>query len=889
MTQELLNYFNGDTMAAQVWFDKYAVEGEVTPDDMHKRLAKEYSNIEWKYREGNLDKTNLSTYGKKYIEKLQKATPKDVTDHIYNLFKDFKYIIPAGSVMANLGKDTPTSLSNCFVLGQPKDNIESIFNYARDSAQLFKRRGGVGIDLSLLRPNGAGVKNAANSSSGPVSFIEVYSATTKTIGQDGRRAAEMISIDIRHPDIFEFIKCKSDKDKTTAANISVKIGSDFMEAVANDSDYILRFPCTRKVPNVVLEDKTLEYNRLLSITGDLYYKRIKAKELWNSICQHAHDDAEPGIIFEDNHLEYDPAAVYPEYKPVTTNPCGEIFMGPKDSCRLSAINLYSFVKTPFGKNPTIDFDKLYEVSYEQLVLSDDLVDLEIEAIDRILGKIDSDYIEFYQQILKENVDTILIKRFHKDFLANSSAEFKLWWEIRENGRKGRRVGNGFTALGDMIAAMNLKYGSDECNEIIQGVLHTKMQAELDASIDLAILRGAFEGWNDSLEYEEVQTIDAETDLGINNFYHFILCVMPNETIDRMRQYGRRNVSWSTVAPTGTTSLMTQTTSGIEPLFKAVYKRRVKVEEGPYDFKSEDGQLFKEYLVVHPKLADFAANGLGYLKEVIAKFTEKDWLEMYQQSPYFESTANDISWKERIDLQALVQQYTTHSISSTINLPKTASVNEVSQLYMYANEKKLKGITVYVDESREGILVTSGPNKGLWKPADGRRAPERPKVLSAKLTPIKSKGINYAVIVGFLENKPYEVFAYELATEEKACSGHVIKVKRGVYNFISPEYTAFNIQLANDKVEEKACTLYTSMLLREGAEINHIIKTAKKVNENITSFSSAMCRVLAKYAPKEYSRDLCPNCGQPLKHEAGCVKCDSCTFSKCLLMYKHKIN
>jgi len=287
------------------------------------------------------------------------------------------------------------------------------------------------------------------------------------------------------------------------------------------------------------------------------------------------------------------------------------------------------------------------------------------------------------------------------------------------------------------------------------------------------------------------------------------------------------------------------------------------------------------------LADFAANSLGYLKEVIAKFTEDDWNNIYKQSPYFESTANDISWKDRIDLQALVQQYTTHSISSTINLPKGTKVEEVDQLYRYANEKNLKGITVYVDESREGILVTNNPNKGLWKATEGRRAPERPKVLSAKLTPVKSKGINYAVIVGFLEGKPYEVFAYELDTEEKACEGHVIKIKRGVYNFVSPTYTVSNLQLAAEKVEEKACTLYTSMLLREGAEINHIIKTAKKVNENISSFSSAMCRVLAKYAPKEYSRDLCPKCGQPLKHENGCIKCDSCTYSACFLMYKHK--
>jgi len=844
-------------MAAEVWWNKYALQDtEVTPDDMHRRLAKEYARIEEKYAGGEMP-NNLSPYGSKRWVLSEKS--------IYNYFKDFKYIIPAGSVMANLGKNTPTSLSNCFVLGQPKDNIESIFNYARDSAQLFKRRGGVGLDLSLLRPSGAGVKNAANSSSGPVSFIEVYSATTKTIGQDGRRAAAMISLDIRHPDSPDFIKCKSDKTKTTAANISVKIGKDFMEAVAKDEDYVLRFPID--IPDWEFSE-LIEYNKLyeqsLMYAGGengsfpIYLKKVKAKELWNSLIQHAHSDAEPGIIFEDNHLEYDPAAVYPEYKPVTTNPCGEIFMGPKDSCRLSAINLYSFVKTPFGKNPTIDYDKLYEVSYEQLVLSDDLVDLEIEAIDRILAKIGNE----------------------------DSEEFKLWDQISANGRNGRRVGNGFTALGDMIAAMNLSYGSEQSMDLIQSVLHTKMRAELDASIDLSILRGSFAEWNDKLEYQPFHEFNSTRIEGTNDFYEFIKNAFPEQT-SRMREYGRRNISISTVAPAGTTSLMSQTSSGIEPLFNAIYKRRVKVEGGAYDFKAEDGQLFKEYLVVHPKLADFAANSLGYLKEVIAKFTEDDWIGVYKQSPYFGNTANDINWKQRIDLQSLVQVYVSHSISSTINMPKGTKVEEVDQLYRYANEKKLKGITVYVDGSREGIMVSNESNKDVWKATDGRRAPERPKVLSAKLTPVKSKGINYAVIVGFLEDKPYEVFAYELETNEEACEGHVIKVKRGVYNFVSPHYSAFNLQLAAEKVEEKACTLYTSMLLREGAEINHIIKTAKKVNDNISSFSSAMCRVLAKYAPKEYSRDLCPKCGQPLKHENGCTKCESCLYSACFLMYKHK--
>jgi len=552
-------------MASQVWWDKYALQDtEVTPDDMHKRLAKEYARIEVKYcrlPEEDFHYEKLSEYGKTradYHSAVGQMTenPKDLAalsyveqfeKDIYNLFKDFKYIIPAGSVMANLGKDTPTSLSNCFVLGQPKDNIESIFNYSRDSAQLFKRRGGVGIDLSLLRPNGAGVKNASNSSTGPISFMNIYDATTKTIGQDGRRAALMLSLDIRHPDSPEFVRCKEDKSKITAANISLKIGKDFMEAVAKDEDFILRFPVEQDLSYFSENYLECPYNTMIYLEDHkrnnevFYIKRIKAKELWNSICQHAHDDAEPGIIFEDNHLEYDPAAVYPDYKPVTTNPCGEIFMGPKDSCRLSAINLYSFVDQPFSKTPSIDFEKLYEVSYEQLVLSDDLVDLEIEAIDRILDKINPTYLnEFvrYNEVAKHL------------FTKQQSEEFKLWWEIRENGRKGRRVGNGFTALGDMIAAMNLKYGSDESLELIQSVLHTKMQAELDASIDLAILRGSFDGFNPDLEYISTQKMGGVSISGTNTFYDTIYQMFLTQ-VDRMRQYGRRNISISTVAPTGT--------------------------------------------------------------------------------------------------------------------------------------------------------------------------------------------------------------------------------------------------------------------------------------------------------------------------------------------------
>ena len=510
-SKKLLHYFNGDELAANVWQSKYAQEGEETPDDMHKRLAKEFARIETSYRRKESlvtitgENFNALSYYGKYRDDLTEES-------IYNLFKDFKYIVPQGSIMSQLGAKSIGSLSNCFVIGQPEDSYGGIFQKDEEMVQLMKRRGGVGIDISTLRPAETPVSNAAKTTTGAVSFMHRFSNSTREVAQNGRRGALMLSIDINHPDVMDFIKIKRDGTSVTGANISIKINNDFMKAVEADEDYILKFPC-----DLVLEGEDysdLPYNELAVYNVKNYIKRIKAKEYWEEIIKSAHGYAEPGIIFVDNHHNYSPDGVYPQFKGVTTNPCGEIFMQPYDACRLIALNLYSFVKNPFTDKVEFDSDKFYRITYEAMRLSDDLIDLEIEHIDRILNKLNSD---------PESNEV-------------KWTEIELWNKIKQTAQASRRTGLGFTALGDTLAALGYKYDSDEALLFVEQIMHIKMEAELDCTIDLAILRGPFEGWNKSLEK--------------NTWYEFIEKSFP-EQFKRMQQYSRRNVSFSTVAPTGT--------------------------------------------------------------------------------------------------------------------------------------------------------------------------------------------------------------------------------------------------------------------------------------------------------------------------------------------------
>lgn len=868
MTQELLRYFRGDELAAQAWANKYALEGEMTPDDMHNRMALEYAKIELKFLKEDeyLSKKipMLSDYGQqrfgdmKYLIDLQ-GTGKNAhyniaTNYILPYFLNFKDIIPGGSVMANLGKPSPTSLSNCFVLGQPEDDIESIFNYARDAAQLYKRRGGVGIDISFLRPRNAEVNNASKTSTGSVSFMDLYSEVTKLIGQEGRRGALMLSIDVNHPDVLEFITVKQDLTKVTGANVSIKTNAEFMQAVKDDAYYMLQYPCNK--PNAWMMEgysPNVLHKVKFNDNTDGYVKKVKAKEIWNTMIEAAHKSAEPGILFWDKHLEQDPAAVYKEYTPVSTNPCGEIPLQPKDSCRLSAVNLYNLVQKPFEKDAYLDMEKAYSLFYEQLILSDNLVELEINAIGRILAKIDDIY----------------------------SEEFKLWLDVLNTGRNSRRVGNGFTALADMFAALGIKYGDNISKGGFGDLIRIKLMAEMDATIDLAILRGTFKGYDSMKEYSITEKGELK---GNNKFYQHILDIYP-EGVQKMVKFGRRNVSWSTIAPTGTVSLMAQVSSGIEPVFSPYYVRRMKVaNKEEATFTDVDGQMFKEFVVVHPKLMEFAR--ITHHTDLSVEHDEAFWKEEYESSPYFGACSADLRWEDRLAIQQIAQKKTTHSISSTLNLPSDVSIADVDEIYRAAYNIGLKGITIYRDGSRGGILV----NKDSSQKGDKfvtNRAPKRPKTLQADIYTLTNSGIKYLAVVGILNNRPYEIFVKEISKEDiiKEKTGKITKVKQGHYELSTPGYYCSNLNETLD-MEKKATALYVSMLLRHGADIKFIIKTAKKVDDNIASFTSAMCRVLSKYVEKEVKEgEVCPDCGGKIVHEAGCEKCVDCSFSRCLLIHQ----
>lgn len=854
-----LEYFKGDELAASTWRNKYAADGEQTPDDTHRRLAKEFARVEnnydWAYP--NHKAMKLSNYGYQ--------RPNLDEEAIYELFKDFKYIIPGGSVMSGCGTGALVSLSNCFVIGSPKDSYAEIMKTRSQQAQLMKRRGGVGYDLSQLRPRGAKVNNAAKSSTGAASFMDVCSDITNEVAQNGRRGALMLSMSINHPDIEEFITKKQDLAKVTGANISVKVTDEFMQAVIENKDYTLRFPVdesdlsykeTDEFGNTVciqyneLFDGKREYNKLYSIGKGRFIKLIKARELWNTLMHCAWNTAEPGIMFEGAMHNYSPDGVYPDFKMVGTNPCGEIPMGPFDSCRLIHINLSSYIVDPFTDKAHIDEELLYMHSYEAMRLADDLVDLEIEAVDKIIDTVKND---------------------------TDDTEFKLWSRIKETAIQGRRAGLGFTGLADAIAMLGLKYDSDEGISQVEQLMKVMFKGQLDSNIDMAIERGAFPAWNGNLE---------EENRGRNNAWYDWVFLNDPEKYKRMMNCGRRNISWSTVAPTGTVSIMAGTSSGIEPIFLPFYQRKRKCmsESDRVDYVDKVGEKYTLFTVVHPNLKRWAIETMNYTmnysESEVNEWSLGIWEEVWKESPYYGSTAPEIDWRQRVKLQGVVQKYITHSISSTVNLAKETTEEEIADIYIEAWKQGLKGITIYRDGCREGVLTKVEKPKTI----EGRDAPKRPKELEADAYLIKAKGEQFIILVGMLESKPYEVFAFRPRNpiSFKPHKGVITKVSKMHYSFTSDVFHIDNLELANENVEENAATLYSSMLLRHGVDIKYIVKTAKKVNDNITSFSSAMCRVLSKYIPNEEIKgEVCPDCGGTLVREGGCIHCKDCGYSKCL--------
>ncbi len=829
-------YFNGDELAGTTWMNKYAMKDydgefvEKNPDDMHKRMANEFGRIEADYKlKYNLNGSAkfLSKYGQER---------EDLTEaKVYSLFKEFGYIIPQGSVMSSLGNHYKlASLSNCIVVPELHDSYGGVFYTDQQLAQLFKRRCGVGVDISNLRPAGSSVSNAAGSTSGAVSFMNRFSHTTREVAQNGRRGALMLSMDIAHPDVEDFITIKQDLQKVTGANISIRLSDEFMHAVEANAEYTHKWPIESDNPK--------------------FTKTVNAKELWNTIIQCAHNTAEPGLIFWDRQHWYSTSSVYPGYKNTSTNPCSEIAMQGGDSCRLIALNLYNFVDNPFTKDASFRMEDFYKATYEGQRLMDDLVDLETEAIGRILNKVDADD-------EPENIKMV---------------EKETWELLLKTGKEGRRTGLGFTALADMVAALGMAIDSDEAIAMVESMMKEKCRAEFDSSIDMSLSRGSFVGFDSKIEKtsEFVQMLEKE---------------LP-DVYERMMKFGRRNISISTVAPTGTLSMLAQTSSGIEPVFMTHYKRRRKLNEqdrdAKVDFIDDSGDKWQEFNVYHHNL--------------------KTWMEVtgetdISKSPYAGSTAPEINWNKRVEMQAAVQKYVTHSISSTINLPNDVSLDEVSNIYLESWKQGTKGITVYRDGSRAGVLVSADEKKdAVLENSEFRetKAPSRPKRLDAKVVRFQNNKEKWIAVVGLLNGRPYEIFTGKTEDVFNMPAvveyGWIIKNKRedgsSQYDFQYEDKEGYKVTMGGlSRSFDKEFWNYAKLIsgvLRHGMPLHYVVDLIGKMNlydENINTWKSGVVRALKTFIANgtTVSDHTCGECGdEGLVYEEGCLKCVSCGYSKC---------
>ena len=961
-------YFDGEELPANIFVNKYAMKDgrgnllETNPDEMHIRMAREFWEAESQYitkRESNELRpyhSELSSYGQ----------IRDILteDRIYNYFKKFKYIVPQGSVMAVLGNKTViASLSNCTVLPEVFDSYGGIIHIDQILVQLQKRRCGCGIDISTLRPAKSTVTNAAGSSTGPVSFMHRFSNTTREVAQGGRRGALMITIDIAHPDVEDFITIKQDLTQVTGANISIRLSDEFMEAVDQDKEYTHRWPIDSKNPSVT--------------------KTIKAKSLWNTIIKCAHNTAEPGLIFWDRQHKYSTSSVYPGFKNTSTNPCvtgdtmiltdkgyvridsvvdteisvsngfefskttpkvtgrnekilkitfsnglyikcthyhefilcgnytdkikakdlkvgdvvptiettinshvseqvvsieddqdaelvycfneplrhlgvfnsiltgqcSEIAMQGGDSCRLMAVNLYSFVKSPFTDKAEFNFDKFYEVIYESQRLMDDLVELELKAIAKIIAKIKADpEPEYIKQV-----------------------ELDTWKLFYETGKKGRRTGLGFTALADAIAALGFKYDSSESIAMVDRIMRKKLIAEFDSSIDMALERGTFEGFN------------ADVD-NTSEFVHMMKKEFPDQ-YERMMKHGRRNISISTVAPTGTLSLLTESSSGMEPVFMTGFIRRKKVnpadKKARVDFTDANGDKWQEFKVFHPK--------------------QKVWMDVTGNtdeslSPYAGSTAPEIDWMKRVEMQSVIQKYVTHSISSTINLPKDVPVEKVGEIYMHSWKMGLKGITVYRDGSRSGVLISDKKEEEIKPEHKENHARKRPKSMECDVMRISNKGEKWIGFVGTLEGRPYEVFtgtAEGMEIPSSVEEGRIVKSKTpkgNRYDFIyekdGKEIVVEELNKCFDKHYHSYAKMISAML-RHNMPLHSAITLIDSLEfdkDNITTWKAGVMRMLKKYIADgtKAGDKKCKECGaeDSVIYQEGCLVCNSCGSSKC---------
>lgn len=823
-----LEYFNEDTLKTNVWIDKYCLKNgedylESSPDDMHRRLAREFARIEQKY-------INPLSY-----------------EEIYDLLREFRYIIPGGSILYGAGNPySISSLGNCFVISSNGDSIGGIFTTLEEQAQLMKRRGGVGFDLSEYRSSLSAVNNAANNSTGIVPWEELASEVTRQIAQDGRRGALMLSLDINHPDIEQFITSKDDLTKITGANISIKITDDFMKDVKNDEMFTLQHPSS----NLVDE--------------------IPATYLWDKIIHQATTKAEPGVLFWDTITrESIPSCYGEEWKETSCNPCGEIPLCPGDSCRLMSINLYSFVENPFTDKAYFNYYKFKDVVYKAQRLMDDIVDLEEEKINTILAKIDSD------------PEPERIKDVEKN----------LWIKIKTKLLEGRRTGLSAISLADCAAALGLQYASEDMIKISEEIYKQFAIFAYKSSIDMAEERGAFPIWNGDLE-------DNNPFLKRVLDYDFMY-------IDH-NKYGRRNISLLTIPPSGTISLLSGISSGIEPVYQLYYKRRRKLEKGnsKITFVDQNGDGWEEYTVLHPKFKEWIVYLYNNDDLLYWECYELDMTKLYkfedspliptdvnilnkfmEKSPYYKSTAYEIDPLQRVKLQATIQNFIDHSISSTLNLKENTTEETVSNIYMEAWKQGCKGITVYRENSRTGVLVSIDKKEEEFKQHD---APKRPKILQAEIYITKSKGKEWLVVVGLLNGLPYEIFAVENQwnIRDNYSLGTIIKEKRGYYTLSIKDDLQIENFLENISDEENNLTRMISTALRHGANIKFIVEQLNKSRGDITTFSNAIKRILKKYVKDgEDGKELCPECSSKLIYQNGCKECSrennpECTYSKC---------
>lgn len=835
-----LEYFGGDELAARVWVTKYAMKDsfgniyEQTPEDMHWRIANEVARIEGKY-------------------------PNPLTaEEIFALLDHFRYVVPAGSPMTGIGNNFQVaSLSNCFVVGLDgdADSYGAIMRIDEEQVQLMKRRGGVGHDLSHIRPKGTPVNNSALTSTGLVPFMERYSNSTREVAQDGRRGALMLSVSIKHPDSEAFIDAKMTEGKVTGANVSVKIDDEFMRAATEDKEYVQQFPIDSASP--------------------LVKKSVKAKQLWGKIVHNAWKSAEPGVLFWDTIIRESIPDCYADlgFRTESTNPCGEIPLCPYDSCRLLSINLYSYVVNPFTDEAYFDFDLFRRhVALAQRVM-DDIVDLEMEKIERIMKKIKAD----------PQSDEV------------KGVEYHLWEKIKDKSSKGRRTGVGITAEGDMIAAMGLRYGTQEATDFAVEVQRALALAAYGSSVTMAKERGAFSIYDAGREED-------------NPFVMRIKEADP-QLYEEMRKHGRRNIACLTIAPTGTTSLMTQTTSGIEPVFMPVYKRRRKVNPSDrnahIDFVDEVGDSFEEYIVYHQKFLDWMkASGIDTSK----RYTQEEIDRIVEQSPYYKATANDVDWLMKVRMQGAIQKWVDHSISVTVNLPNDVDEALVNRLYVEAWRSGCKGCTIYRDGSRSGVMIQVNEKKKDADEKQQEKAPcklpavteVRPKVLECDVVRFQNNKDKWVAFVGLLDGYPYEIFTGLQDDEEgimlpkSVTKGKIIKQvseegkKRYDFQFENKRGYKTTVEGLSEKFNPEYWNYakLISGVLRYRMPIDHVIRLVSSLqlkSESINTWKNGVERALKKYMTDgmHANGQTCPNCGQEtLVYQEGCLICTNCGASRC---------